>query len=407
MKYLLVILVCCLPKVLCGENLDKETIMQIASEHLQTNCCSVVMESEAYSIIQRDDTTGFVIISLCGKYKGKVIGYSEEGIWNKYNIPPTLQNWLCQLDSCKEQLQLENHANKPTSQQNTFAPQQQKMSVSPLLTCHWHQNFPYNGLAPVITDGNVKTAAGCVAIAAAQITYYWRNSNPEYTLKDTPTYPYGAAPVTMSIPKGTPNNWNLIKDYYTSSDSEESRYAVAQLCYVIGTTSYLNYASSTGGQINTAANAMYSQYRLLSEYAVKSKYTQNEWEELIYQDISNGMPIMCAGNDGDGHAFVLDGYDAQTDLYHFNFGWGGSGDGYYPVDDSELSMGGYNSNQSIVYNIHPQSSDTGTMQIKTSLNYSNGETKVYNLQGQRVSGSENGIYVIDNGTYRIKVVKRR
>ncbi|MBO5613749.1 MAG: C10 family peptidase [Prevotella sp.] len=407
MKYLLVILICCLPKVLCGESLDKETIMQIASEYLQTNRCAVVMESEAYSIIQRDDTTGFVIISLCGKHEGKVIGYSEEGKWDMDNIPPTLKNWLCQLDSYNEQHQPESHASKPAFRQNTLAPQQQKQSVSPLLTCHWHQNSPYNDLTPVITDGNVKTAAGCVAIAAAQITYYWRNSNPEYTLKDTPVYPYGAAPVTMSIPKGTPNNWNLIKDFYTSGDSEESRYAVAQLCYVIGTTSYLNYASSTGGQINDAANAMYSQYHLLSEYAIKSKYTQSEWEELIYQDISNGMPIMCAGSDGDGHAFVLDGYDAQKDLYHFNFGWGGSGDGYYPVDDSELSMGGYSSNQSIVYNIHPESSDTGIIQIQTTINHYDEETKVYNLHGQRVNSCENGIYIIDNRKNRIKVVKRK
>ena len=120
---------------------------------------------------------------------------------------------------------------------------QNRPSIKTLLTCHWHQNSPYNDLAPVITDGNVKTVAGCVAIAAAQIAYYWRKDNPEYTLKDTPVYPYGAAPVTMSIPKGSPNNWKLIKDVYDKDDSPESKYAVAQLCYVLGTTSYLNYAT--------------------------------------------------------------------------------------------------------------------------------------------------------------------
>lgn len=351
MRFLLtLIVISCLPSFIKGEELDSIKIMRIASSHLKTNGCSMVKKSNTYCVVQRNDTTGYVIISLCGKRKIKIIGYSENSVWNINNMPPALLDWLRILDRNSESGQNASEKTRRALPHNDS----KKHSISPLITCHWHQNSPYNDLAPIITDGNVKTVAGCVAIAAAQIAYYWRRDNPDRTLKDTPTYPYGAAPITMSIPKGTPNNWGLMQDRYADNDTPESKHAAAQLCYVIGTTSYLNYASSTGGSIFDAANAIYSQYELLSTYIRKSKYEQDEWENIIYSDISNGYPVMCSGAGNGAHAFVLDGYDSNTGFYHFNFGWGGSGDGYYPIDESVESMGGYYQGQAIVYNIHPR-----------------------------------------------------
>lgn len=338
-----------------GEDIDMSIVMQAASEFLGSSNSSIEKKSKSYCIIQKKDDVGYVIISLTGNSKNKIIGYSESSSWIEGKMPDALTDWLDYLDSCSSDLNEKNQ--KETSLYDSI----ERKSIKPLLTCHWHQNSPFNDLAPVISDGNVKTVAGCVAIAAAQIAYYWRKDNPEYTLKDTPVYPYGAAPVTYSIPKGSPNNWSLMKDSYVKEDTPESRYAVAQLCYVLGTTSYLNYASSTGGSINDASNSLRSQYNLLSEYSSKAKFTQQKWDSLIYMELVNGRPILCAGNDGGGHAFVLDGYNHQNNLYHFNFGWGGSGDGYYPIDDSETAMGGYSKNQAIVYNIQPQKRNINAM----------------------------------------------
>lgn len=323
-------------------------IMEIASTFLNTNNCSIVKQSNSYCIIQRNNDSGFVVISTGNNSKKRIIGYSNSN-WNEGKMPVVLSNWLCQLDSINyDSLALVRRGETKSIQSSLH-----KINIMPLLKSHWHQDSPYNDLSPVIVDGNVKTAAGCVAIAAAQIAYYWWKDNPEKILKDTPVYSYGAAPVTFSIPKGSPSEWDLIRNTYTNDDSPESRYAVAQLCYVLGTTSYLNYASSTGGSIYDVANALYSQYNLLSEYSNKNKYDQQEWDSLIYTELASGRPILCAGDGMGGHAFVIDGYDDKTDLYHFNFGWGGDGDGYFPIDDSEESMGGYYMNQSIVYDIHP------------------------------------------------------
>lgn len=367
MKYLLITSLLLINYfVTFGESLDETELLCISREHFGTVECSIVKKTKAYCIVQSKNKPGFAVILSVDNEKNMLIGYADNGDWDESKMPPALMCWLNHLDSIYWASNSIKKATNPQSEHFTI----QKKDIPPLLSCHWHQDSPYNDLSPIITDGNVKTAAGCVAIAAAQIAYYWRKDNPESTLEDTPVYPYGAAPVTMSIPEGSPNNWELMKDSYTGEESPESRYAAAQLCYVIGTTSYLNYASSTGGQINDASNALYSQYNIISDYTRKGKYSQSEWEDLIYHEISNGRPVLCAGNDGGGHAFVLDGYDSQNDLYHFNFGWGGSGDGYYPIDDSEEAMGGYYMNQSIVYNIQPMHRN-----VDASLKIRNSEEK--------------------------------
>lgn len=230
----------------------------------------------------------------------------------------------------------------------------QRSTIAPLLATHWHQQSPYNDMSPVIEDGNIKTVAGCVAIAASQVVFYWHRDNPEATSYDTPTYNYGKAPVTYSVPAGTPYNWSLIRNVYTGSEPQEERDAVALLVYVVGTSAWLNYGSSTGGQINDVINSFSSQFRLSGYYARKANYTQSEWEELIYNELAQGRPVLYAGSqNGSGHAVVIDGYDAQQQLFHFNFGYGGSGDGYYTVNDV-TGMNGYCDSQSCVYGIAPQ-----------------------------------------------------
>lgn len=50
-----------------------------------------------------------------------------------------------------------------------------KSKVSPLLTTHWHQRYPYNQDTPMVGDNH--TLVGCVAIAAGQIMAYHQKPN--------------------------------------------------------------------------------------------------------------------------------------------------------------------------------------------------------------------------------------
>ena len=337
--FLLVLsLLTCLP--IFSANRDS-VAYDMARRSVGARKCVVVKKTAAYSIYQNVEGEGFSIVAHDNNGNVRLLGYSTGSSWKEDEMPDALKDWLKGIETFRLNA--------------TVSLQSDRIDVAPLLTSHWHQTSPYNDLAPVIEDGNVKTVAGCVAIAAAQVVYYWRKDNPEALLKDTPVYPYGKAPVTYSIPKGTPNNWELIQDSYDNTSTEESRAAVAQLVYAVGTGSYLDYGSSTGGQIAQAKTAVYSQYRLLGTNAVKSEYTQEEWEQLLYSELLAKRPMTYSGNAGgsDGHAFVIDGYDAANNLFHINFGWGGSGDGYYTVDDVS-GAGGYCGGQACVYNMRPK-----------------------------------------------------
>lgn len=320
-----------------------------AASCLGSDNIELVQEIKGIQIFRVVDGKGYALVSLRKPNSPKVIGYSKTSVWKQKDMPTALSEWLeyIQEDSICEEKQTDVHKGRAYSRD--------RQSIPPMLKSSWHQGAPYNDMSPIISDGNIKTAAGCVAVAAAQIVNYWKLDNPSSTLEDTPLYPYGTAPVTFSIPKGSPNNWDEILDTYINVDDEKARNAVAQLVYVVGTTSYLNYASSTGGQISDAANAIYSQFRLVSDYSSKKKFNQENWEDLIFGNLQKGFPILYSGvtKSGAGHAFVIDGYDCELNLFHINFGWGGTGDGFYSLDDAE-GLDGYCVNQSCVYGIRPE-----------------------------------------------------
>lgn len=67
-------------------------------------------------------------------------------------------------------------------------------------------------------------------------------------------------------------------------------------------------------------------------------YTDEEWIEIIKNEIDNKRPILYVAYDDEdansGHAFVCDGYDGDN-MLHFNWGWGGDSDGYYNVNNKQ------------------------------------------------------------------------
>lgn len=374
---LLTLLLVCMPLWMHADSITHQEAATIAATWLGCEHVEVVKSTNAYYIVCCKDTTGYIIIAADANASRRVLGFSEKSRWEEQTMPPALTEWLTELENAYTEVGNSKRRNI-RQHRGGIAPDDTptRTSIEPLLTCHWHQTSPYNDLAPVITDGNVKTVAGCVAIAAAQVAYYWRRDNPEATLRDTPTYIYGGAPVEEVIPKGSLNHWDVMLDQYDASSSTEARAAAAQLCYVLGTTAYLNYANSTGGSIREASSALYSQYRIRSTYTNKSKYGQMDWEETLYDNLQKGWPLVCSGQGSGGHAFVCDGYDAKLDLFHFNFGWGGIGDGYYPVDDSESAMGGYYAGQAVLLNTRPQTLNIQTALTLNHLNETTGSVRL-------------------------------
>lgn len=302
-----------------------------------------------YYVFNRGDNAGFVIVSG-DDCLPEVIGYADSGDFVEEQMPPAL---LDMLEGYTELVAQAQAAGAPARTPRKAVAG--RVNIDPIVKAHWHQSSPYNDLAPFITNTTNRAATGCTCTAAVMVLHHFRRDLPGELLASTPTYGYGDAPVTVSYPKGTPILWDLMQNNYSGNIPEEMRNAVAVLNAAFGAGIWQTYGSSTSGQISNIVDGYNQYFNLSSTCQYKGGTSQSSWENMVYNNLSNGQPIVYAGvhPTNGGHAIILDGYNASNGLFHFNFGWGGQGDGYYTLDD-ETGVNGFAGQQGMVYNIAPK-----------------------------------------------------
>ncbi len=317
--------------------------------------------SSPYYIFSRGKGLGFVVVSG-DDCLPEILGYTENGDFEPDNLPPFLQWYLDYYATAVESAQA---VNAPRFVEPKYATP--RVDIAPLIKTHWHQDAPYNNFCPDRKDGGGKCVTGCVATAASQVAYYWWKDLPHETQSATSSYTYGDnAYATTAFPKGTPLMWELMQTQYNGSEPNEYRSAVATLLAVVGGGAHLTYGSSTSGY-NDDCRAVYSNILGLNGGQENSKdwgeeynnYSDAAWSTLLYNDLVQMHPVLYSGcNDkGEGHAVVVDGYRASSDLFHFNLGWGNPGtyDGYFTVARGQSPSWGFNNSwQECVTGVYPK-----------------------------------------------------
>lgn len=342
--------------------------------------------SPAIYVFDRPDSKGYLIVS--GDDKAiPVLGYADNGSFDSEDMPPQLEWWLSEYAA-----QIETVSPKETSVQR--AARAGKTAISPLVKTKWNQGTPYNNLCPAV--GNTKCPSGCVATAMAQVMKYYN-------------YPaVGMGRVTATIPTGgsgdgyinlaqKPFVWDNMLDAYSGYDyTNQQAEAVATLMQAVGYACKMNYSVNGSGALSLNAAMSLSKnfkYNPYIQYLQRSYFSASEWDEIIYNELAAGRPVMYGGQSTSvGHEFVCDGYDGNG-YYHFNWGWGGMSDGYFILDALNPNSvgtgggegGGYNSGQDIIIGIQPASEE-----LNPYL------TQYGNLTGS-VSGSKLNL-LVDNGS---------
>lgn len=362
-KLFFLLLLCCMVGVVCADPIGPSRALRIASAYVEDVPVKVsyapsrrssgqlaVSDTLApYYIVSRGDNAGFVIVSG-DDCLPEIIGYTDTGDFVAEQMPPAL---LDMLEGYAELVEKAQAAGAPArAPRNVVAG---RTSIEPIIKTHWHQSSPYNDLAPFITNTTNRAATGCTCTAAVMVLHHFRRDLPGELLAGTPTYGYGDAPVTVSYPKGTPILWDLMQNNYNGSYPEEMRNAVAVLNAAFGAGIWQTYGSSTSGQIANIVDGYNQYFNLSSTCQYKGGTSQASWESTVYGNLSKGQPMVYAGvhPTNGGHAIILDGYNASNGLFHFNFGWGGQGDGYYTLDDN-TGINGFSGQQGMVYNIAPK-----------------------------------------------------
>ena len=222
--------------------------------------------------------------------------------------------------------------------------------VGPLLTCTWHQNFPYNFNCPEDSAGpGGHTWAGCGATAMAQIMSYWR-----YPVHGSGSYTYYCDPYgeqTANFEEAT-YEWDAMQDNINFDNPWE----IAEITYHAAVSLNMQFGpDGSSSNISLLPNAIstYFNYDDSAALFLRVSFPQKEWENMIREDLDLLRPVRYRGKSSrGGHAMVCDGYQ-DFGFFHFNFGWSGNANGYYTLDN----LNGYNSNQKMVKNIFPADPD--------------------------------------------------
>ncbi|MBR1514280.1 MAG: C10 family peptidase [Bacteroidales bacterium] len=211
-----------------------------------------------------------------------------------------------------------------------------------------------------------KCPTGCIATAMAQIMNYWKY--PVYSPSLLEQFDWCNMPDALLKRINNVENVNY----------EIERDAIAKLMAECGTAADMDYCCKETWYLSErcesfafpidARNALVNDFYYHSDADVKRRfyYTNSQWKRMLIHDIINERPVLYSGisykNDSahysrGGHAFVCDGYDENTDKFHFNWGDKGNYDQTWCTIDSIIQNNNYywNHFERAIFNIYPSS----------------------------------------------------
>ncbi|MCX7954821.1 MAG: C10 family peptidase [Bacteroidales bacterium] len=302
---------------------------------------------------------GFVIVSADDIAK-PIIAYGFESDFSVFNMPSHLKSWM---NNYKEQIVwARNNKIQATEEikkqweeyKSENIVLKKEKSQQPLLLTMWNQDWPYNELCPADPAGpGGHVYVGCVALSMAQVMKFY--NHPRQGTGTHTNYSFlngGYGNLTVNYGAQT-YYWENMPN---TGVNTTNNYEIAKLLYHCSVAVDMHYgpdgSGSTTSKIVTALKSFYY-YASNCQYVKKSNYTDANWKNLLKNQIDNKMPMVYQGmtSEGDGHAWNCDGYNG--DEFHMNWGWGGSSNGYYTLDN--LTAGGYSftTDQGAVINIYP------------------------------------------------------
>ncbi len=369
-----------------GFNLTASVLCNKRSVYNSLSKSYSIEEDTALYVFNASDDQGFAIMAADVRVPSQVLAFSDKGSFEISDDNPMLGVFLdlakdyvadCitvaqqQEDSLKESIyakfgikineDTESHSLSKYKREQIRCTNvgpatitlKSKYGVNPLTKTSWHQEASFNLKAGY-------RYAGCAPIAVSQLLAYWH-------------YPYSYNSKVF--------NWDLILNGDTASADYKDQVSLLVNMTRIG-------MGTVEGTTKSNRPLEYLRSLKCSTLSKMKKYDYYAVTEALDKNI----PVFIGGaNDlGDGHCWIADGYLNQTvvkdevvkymivetfddgsskyyyediptstttyyELLHFNWGWGGHGDGFYSrnVFDTDKRMEEYNNG----YYYHPVKSD--------------------------------------------------
>ena len=304
----------------------------------------------SYYIFNDEANARFVIVSADERFY-KILGYSDNGVFDAANAPDALLGLLNSYDDQYDYMLKHEPNVSRVNQRYTDFP-----DIDPIIESKWGQESPYNDECPISIKSGSNCVTGCVATAMAMVMRHHRwpeqgQGSYSYVAKIDSTQ---SEELSMDF-SSVRFNWdNLIDDYSKGAGTAEQRAEVAKLMKACGISVAMDYGAGTSGaqEYNIAyALTHYFGYNPNILYKEKDYYSNEEWDDMILTELKAGRPVLYGGhaNIREGHSFIIDGC-ASDGTYHFNFGWNGNSDGNFYLQGTDRLLY-YRFLQDMVYQV--------------------------------------------------------
>jgi hypothetical protein len=211
--------------------------------------------------------------------------------------------------------------------------------VGPLLTTNWNQSSPYNNYCPWGDGG--RTVVGCVATATAQILAYWQwppEGEGTHSYYWSGDYSCGgsSAGQTLEANYSDSYDWANIPDNCGGGCNSAQEAALAELNYEVGVAFNMSYGHCGSGAYTSDAQWVFPGYFHYDPSTIdredRDNHNATSWFDVIQIEGNNGRPIQYRIH---SHSIVCDGWrvSGELDQYHMNYGWGGSQNAWFTIDD--------------------------------------------------------------------------
>lgn len=366
-----------LSATLCSAQADKEKMMVVAKNFYYERIQAIknidyrqvkpilaydemLNENLVFSVFEFE-AGGYVVVSA-SETVVPVLAYAFEGSLQPDSLAPGCAMWL---QSFAKQIDYAINSGAVASQ--TISEEWQRLSqhespthktiksgVLPLLNTKWNQGLYYNAMCPADPAGpGGRAVTGCVATALGQLINYFR-----YPEQGMGSYGYQHDVYGWIEEDFSQQTYN-----YDAMPTELTDFSddVARLIYNIGVSVDMNYGPNGSGMWNHKGAytlRTYFGYNQTTTYLFRDSLPVDfDWKGTLVEHLDQHIPLYYAGwSDYEfimGHAFILDGY--QTDeYYHINWGWGGSSDGYFYIDDLTPGASDFTLLHEVIVNAVPE-----------------------------------------------------
>ena len=327
---------------------------------------------EACFYVFNVDNEGFVMVSADDVYR-PIVGFSDEGAFDAQNINPELNYMLNELISYRSGKLTGEPTPAVAAEWNQVVTRGTQMSFNGgrantyLCTTKWNQDYPYNYYCPMGNGGpGGHVYAGCVATAMSQVMKFWN-----HPLQGTGSHSYsyyvpgtGNGPWSANFGQTT-YDWDNMPNSINGNSPQVQIDAIATLMYHCAVSVNMMWAIDGSGAFSGDVPQSISQYFSYTNQAVlrsRDSYSYENWANMLKESFDMGWPLYYSGQSSDGgHAFVCDGYN-DANLFHYNWGWSGSGDGWFDFDLID-----YNTSDGAIFNFVPAEIYKATTKAPTNL----------------------------------------